>query len=81
MWTLPLTAFDQFTVMAQYYYDWTAHPFYDGFWARMDVEAHYPNVKVPALISDDRARARRSRCRRPGAAFLSPRPCGSLLPP
>jgi putative CocE/NonD family hydrolase len=52
VWTLPLTSFDQFTVMAPYYYDWTAHPFYDAFWARMDVETHYDDVKVPALISD-----------------------------
>src|SRR5215831_231635 len=52
VWTLPLTSFDQFTVMAPYYHDWTDHPFYDAFWARMDVETHYDDVKVPALISD-----------------------------
>jgi uncharacterized protein len=51
VWTLPLTSFDQFTVMAPYYYDWTDHPYYDHFWQRMDVEAHWDDVKVPALVS------------------------------
>ncbi|HVP67638.1 MAG TPA: CocE/NonD family hydrolase [Anaeromyxobacteraceae bacterium] len=48
---LPLTAFDQFTTFAPYYYDWLDHPVYDDFWERLDVERHWSDVQVPALIS------------------------------
>ena len=59
VWTLPLTSFPEFHVappgapkeLAPYYYDWLAHPSYDDFWARLDVEPHYQDVKVPALSS------------------------------
>jgi putative CocE/NonD family hydrolase len=59
VWTLPLTSFPEFHVappgapneLAPYYYDWLAHPAYDAFWARLDVEPHYQDVKVPALNS------------------------------
>jgi len=50
VWQLPLESFSQFRQFAPYYYDWLDHPSYDGYWAAMDVESHYPNVKVPALI-------------------------------
>ncbi len=59
VWTLPLTSFPEFHVappgapneLAPYYYDWLAHPTYDDFWARLDVEPHYQDVRVPALNS------------------------------
>jgi putative CocE/NonD family hydrolase len=59
VWTLPLTSFPEYHVappgaskeLAPYYYDWLAHPTYDEFWARLDVEPHYQDVKVPALNS------------------------------
>jgi len=35
--------------LAPYYYDWIAHPNYDAFWAKMDVETRYEDVKVPTL--------------------------------
>ncbi len=57
--TLPLTAFPDFGLsapgatheLAPYYYDWLAHPTYDAFWAKLDVEPHYQDVEVPALNS------------------------------
>ncbi len=49
VWKLPLTAFDDYRTLAPYYYDWIAHPNYDDFWAKLDVETRYENVKVPAL--------------------------------
>lgn len=52
IWTLPpasLTAFSQ-PPLAPYYYEWLNHPNYDSYWARVDIERHYGNVKVPALI-------------------------------
>src|SRR6267154_1910858 len=47
-WLL-LTSFDNYRTLAPYYYDWIAHPNYDDFWAKMDIETRYENVKVPAL--------------------------------
>jgi len=49
VWKLPLTSFDNYRTLAPYYYDWIAHPNYDDFWAKMDIETRYENVKVPAL--------------------------------
>jgi putative CocE/NonD family hydrolase len=51
VWQLPLMSFDVYRNLAPYYYDWLAHPTYDAFWARLDVENRYENVKVPALNS------------------------------
>ena len=51
VWQLPLTSFAPFTTFAQYYYDWIDHPNYDAFWQKLDVEKHWPDVKVPALIN------------------------------
>lgn len=48
--TLPLTSISQFKAHQPYFYDWLAHPYYDDYWKKMDVEANYPNVKVPALV-------------------------------
>jgi putative CocE/NonD family hydrolase len=54
VWELPLSSFNVFREgnplpLAPYYYDWIAHPNYDAFWAKMDVETRYPNVTVPTL--------------------------------
>ena len=53
VWKLPLSSFDEFRKgnppLAPYYYDWIAHPNYDAFWAKMDVEPRYQDVKVPTL--------------------------------
>jgi putative CocE/NonD family hydrolase len=51
VWQLPLTGFDKFTVFAPFFYDWIDHPTYDEFWARLDVETRWDQVKVPALIT------------------------------
>ncbi|HSN90419.1 MAG TPA: CocE/NonD family hydrolase [Anaeromyxobacteraceae bacterium] len=50
-WQLPLTSFEAFRGTAPYYYDWLDHPSYDAFWARLDLEAGYGDVQVPALNS------------------------------
>jgi putative CocE/NonD family hydrolase len=54
VWQLPLSSFDVFRKgnpqpLAPYYYDWIAHPNYDGYWAKMDIETRYENVEVPTL--------------------------------
>ncbi len=51
VWTLPLTGFDKFFALAPYFYDWLDHPNYDDFWAALDVETRWKDVKVPALIN------------------------------
>ncbi len=52
-WQLPLTNFTPLTTMAPYFYDWVDHAFYDQYWAALDVERRYPDVKVPALVVSD----------------------------
>lgn len=49
VWELPLNDFDEFIDLAPYYYDWLAHPDYDKFWAKLDVERRYSRVTVPTL--------------------------------
>jgi len=54
VWELPLNSFNVFRKgnpqpLAPYYYDWIAHPNYDPFWAKMDVEPRYQDVRVPTL--------------------------------
>jgi uncharacterized protein len=51
VWKLPLDSFDVFRTgnLAPYYYDWIAHPDYDAYWAKLDVETRYEDVKVPTL--------------------------------
>jgi uncharacterized protein len=52
VWQLPLTSFDQgFRTYFPHYYDWLAHPSYDAYWHRLDVEPRWQDVKVPALIN------------------------------
>lgn len=48
--TLPLTAFEEFRTLAPYYYEWLEHPYYDDYWAKVDVEKQWANIKVPALV-------------------------------
>jgi uncharacterized protein len=52
-WELPLTDFPQYQSFAPYYYDWLDHPYYDAYWAALDVETRYQNVNVPALNFGD----------------------------
>lgn len=35
--------------LAPYFYDWLAHPDYDGYWKRWSIEEHYAQIRVPAL--------------------------------
>jgi putative CocE/NonD family hydrolase len=54
VWQLPLSSFNVFREgnpqpLAPYYYDWLNHPNYDAYWAKMDVEPRYQDVKVPTL--------------------------------
>jgi putative CocE/NonD family hydrolase len=47
---LPLRDFDAFRGdKAPWYYEWLAHPRYDGYWKAMDVERQYGRVTVPVL--------------------------------
>jgi uncharacterized protein len=36
-------------VLAQYLLDWLAHPNYDDYWKRLNLEDRYPDIRVPAL--------------------------------
>jgi putative CocE/NonD family hydrolase len=54
VWQLPLSSFNVFREgnpqpLAPFYYDWLAHPNYDEYWAKLDLETRYPQVKVPTL--------------------------------
>ncbi|MDA0264105.1 MAG: CocE/NonD family hydrolase [Chloroflexi bacterium] len=35
--------------LADYYYDWLAHPDYDDYWKKLCIEEHHSNIDVPAL--------------------------------
>jgi putative CocE/NonD family hydrolase len=48
---VPLSDFPEYRTLAPYYYEWLDHPNYDDYWAKVDVEAHWQNIKVPAFIS------------------------------
>jgi putative CocE/NonD family hydrolase len=52
-WTqrTPLKDFEEFRSLAPYYYEWLDHPNYDDYWARIDVEKHWSDITVPALVS------------------------------
>jgi len=62
MWTLPLSRYPLFNfgtsspwptdlrALAPYFLDWLTHPTYDDYWKRWAIEAHYPDIKVPAYI-------------------------------
>ncbi len=58
---LPLTTYPLFNLsapgavnastpsLAPYFLDWLAHPAYDDYWRRINLEDHYPDIRVPAL--------------------------------
>ncbi len=48
---LPLAGFREYRTLAPYYYDWLAHPAYDDYWAKIDVERQFGAIKVPAFIT------------------------------
>jgi putative CocE/NonD family hydrolase len=48
---VPVRDFPEFRTVAPYYYDWLDHPNYDDYWAKVDVERHFADVRVPALIT------------------------------
>ena len=35
--------------VADYYFDWIAHPTYDAYWKQWSIEEHYAQITVPAL--------------------------------
>jgi putative CocE/NonD family hydrolase len=35
--------------LADYYYDWLAHPNYDDYWKAVSIEEHFSQIQVPAL--------------------------------
>ena len=35
--------------LADYFYDWLAHPEYDDYWKKLCIEDHHPQINVPAL--------------------------------
>ena len=49
IWMLPLNSMPAFREHAPYYYDWLAHPDYDSYWRRVDVEERYADITVPVL--------------------------------
>ncbi len=50
--TLPLSSMTAYAPYpeAHFFYNWSYHPTYDSYWLSQDVEEHWPQVKVPALI-------------------------------
>jgi putative CocE/NonD family hydrolase len=48
---IPLAKFQDFRTLAPYYYEWLAHPNYDDYWAKVDVERQFGAVTVPALVT------------------------------
>jgi hypothetical protein len=35
--------------LADYYFDWIAHPAYDDYWKQWSIEEHFAQIRVPAL--------------------------------
>ena len=48
---VPLGGFPEYRTLAPYYYEWLAHPTYDEYWAKVDIERQFDAVKVPAFIT------------------------------
>jgi hypothetical protein len=51
---LPMTEYPLLDVgppdgLADYYFDWLAHPDYDDYWKQWSIEEHFANIQVPAL--------------------------------
>jgi uncharacterized protein len=36
-------------LLAQYFLDWLMHPAFDEYWKRISIEAHFADIRVPAL--------------------------------
>jgi len=61
IWKLPLPEYSLFQVpmatsdsnlmhsLAPYFLDWLAHPGYDDYWKRWNLEDHYSEIRVPSL--------------------------------
>jgi putative CocE/NonD family hydrolase len=47
---VPLGALTEFDATAPFYRQWLAHPDYDRYWAQMDLEQHYRDIRVPVLF-------------------------------
>ena len=46
---LPLKEFPMFREGAPYFFDWLAHPSYDGYWRKVCIEEHHAKINVPAF--------------------------------
>jgi putative CocE/NonD family hydrolase len=46
----PLNNLDAFKDTAPFYYEWLAHPLYDRYWSRVDLEHRYSDIKVPVVF-------------------------------
>jgi putative CocE/NonD family hydrolase len=51
-YTTPLASMNAFQPYpeADFFHNWASHPLYDAFWEAQDVEVHWPQITVPALI-------------------------------
>ncbi len=47
---LPLAGMDGMREVAEYYYDWLAHPTYDDYWKAIAPREKFDRITVPALI-------------------------------
>jgi putative CocE/NonD family hydrolase len=36
--------------LAPYFFDWLAHPLYDGYWKKWSIEENYDKIKVPVMV-------------------------------
>lgn len=48
-WTIPLTGLEVLRGVADYYFDWLAHPDQDEYWERWNIERHYGELDVAAF--------------------------------
>jgi uncharacterized protein len=44
----PILQLEHPSALAPYYFDWLAHPEYDGYWKPLSIEEHYPELPVAA---------------------------------
>jgi hypothetical protein len=45
----PLLDSAEVTGLADYYFDWIAHPTYDDYWKQWSIEEHFAQIQVPVL--------------------------------
>jgi len=48
---LPLADIPEYRTLAPYYYEWLAHPNYDSYWAKIDIEHQFGSIRVPAFVT------------------------------